>query len=637
MQRTRRRPRARRPVAVLTAAVIVAGTPLALLSLGVGPAAGAAVQVRTLDVEGPPEPGESRPVPLQVRLTLPGDASASAPAPAVLLAHGFGGTADSVAAQARALAGRGYVVATWTARGFGRSGGRIHLNSPEFEVADAARVLDAVARRPEVRKEAPGDPVVGVTGESYGGALALLLAGTDPRIDAVAPVIMWNDLERALIPSSALAKGAPTPAAAGQGPASGVLKTGWTQVFFSGAGGDARPGDDLLTSVGLRVRSCGRFAADVCRGYRTLLDTGEVTPALATLLRKASPASVAARITAPTLLVQGQRDSLFDLSEADATARAIAGAGTPVAVDWTSGGHDTGLSGAPGGSGEAARFTGRILGWFDAVLRRGQVPDAAARAFHVTVSDVDRGRSTTAWRFPGYPGVAGVPAAALTSVQVDGASRALSSPRDGSPSAITTLPGLGALAAALGERDPDGQVAVFGSAPLGAPVRVLGTPRVRLRVTSTAPDAVLFVSLQVRLASGRTVVPRDLVTPVRVPVTGDAASEVDVALPAFAAELPAGARVQVRVAATDRAFAVPADARRYTVAVPAGRVELPVAPREGAAAPSASRGDGQRPGGSTDGSGSGAGSSRSTDLIAGAIVIGLIVVAVRWVFGRSDG
>ena len=69
---------------------------------------------------------------------------------------------------------------TWTARGFGRSGGEIHLDSPDYEVRDAQRLLDWLAARPEVRTDAPGDPRVGVVGGSYGGGLALLLAAPGP-------------------------------------------------------------------------------------------------------------------------------------------------------------------------------------------------------------------------------------------------------------------------------------------------------------------------------------------------------------------------------------------------------------------------------------------------------------------------
>ncbi len=73
-----------------------------------------------------------------------------------MLAHGFGGTKADMDAEARRIAARGYVVLTWTARGFGRSGGLIHLDSPDYEVADASRLVDMLATRPEVQLDGPG-------------------------------------------------------------------------------------------------------------------------------------------------------------------------------------------------------------------------------------------------------------------------------------------------------------------------------------------------------------------------------------------------------------------------------------------------------------------------------------------------
>ena len=127
----------------------------------------------------------------------------------MLVAHGFGGTKASVDADARDLAARGFVVLTWTARGFGASGGQIALDAPDAEVADARKLVDWLATRPEVLQDGPGDPRVGVTGGSYGGALSLLLAGYDQRVDAIAPVITWNDLGQALFPNAATAGAAP--------------------------------------------------------------------------------------------------------------------------------------------------------------------------------------------------------------------------------------------------------------------------------------------------------------------------------------------------------------------------------------------------------------------------------------------
>ncbi len=60
------------------------------------------------------------------------------------------------------------------------------------------------------------------------------------------------------------------------------------------------------------------------------------------LLRTRSPSAVGDRIKVPTLIVQGQTDSLFPLGQADAMAKAIRANGAPVDVDWIAGGHDGG-------------------------------------------------------------------------------------------------------------------------------------------------------------------------------------------------------------------------------------------------------------------------------------------------------
>ncbi|MDI5942113.1 alpha/beta fold hydrolase, partial [Micromonospora sp. DH15] len=182
-------------------------------------------------------PAGDEPVDLDTTFYLPDGASADRRVPAVLLAHGFGGTKESVRSDAEEIAGQGYAVLAWTARGFGRSGGQIHLDSPDHEVRDAQRLLDWLAARPEVRTDAAGDPRVGVVGGSYGGGLALLLAAQDQRVDAIVPMITWNDLSRAFLPEST------------GGPAtSGVFKKGWAGLFFGG-GGNAGSGPAGLSGT----------------------------------------------------------------------------------------------------------------------------------------------------------------------------------------------------------------------------------------------------------------------------------------------------------------------------------------------------------------------------------------------------
>ena len=62
------------------------------------------------------------------------------------------------------------------------------------------------------------------------------------------------------------------------------------------------------------------------------------------------------------MIIQGQADSLFPLSEGDANAKGIAAHGTPVKVVWYGGGHDGGLS-------ESSRIRGLTLDWFDHYLK----------------------------------------------------------------------------------------------------------------------------------------------------------------------------------------------------------------------------------------------------------------------------
>ena len=138
-------------------------------------------------------------VELDTTLYLP--AAGDDPAPAVVLAHGFGGSKDSVADDARDLAGRGFVVLTFSARGFGASTGQIGLDDPRYEVADLSTLLDLLAERDDVLLDGAGDPRVGVAGASYGGALSLLGAAYDDRVDAIAPQITWNSLSAALFPT----------------------------------------------------------------------------------------------------------------------------------------------------------------------------------------------------------------------------------------------------------------------------------------------------------------------------------------------------------------------------------------------------------------------------------------------------
>ena len=500
---------------------------------------GAGLREETLTVDGVPEPGGG-PVRLDATIFRP---AGSGRAPAVLLAHGFGGSKADLVADARALARHGYVVLTYTARGFGRSGGSVHIDAPGFEVADASRLLDVLARRPEVLLDRSGDPRVGVAGASYGGGLALLLAGLDPRVDAVAAGITWNDLERSLFPQQAIT-GAPRRTPAGVTPigTDGVFKRGWAGVLFSGAAG---PGP---------ATRCGRFAADVCAAYLASAAAGRPAGRIEELLAASSPARVLAAITAPTLLLQGQTDGLFPLAEAAANARGIAAAGTPVKQVWFAGGHD-------GGQQEVARQRTLRSAWFDRYLRRdGSRPDTR---FEVTSEATSAlGRSTADLSVRAATG-----GLRTASIRLRGDEQPVVSPAGGSPATLTSVPGAGTALAPLLARvpaaAPPGQSARFETAALAHPLRVVGSPTVVVRVASGTGEATLFAAVQDVGPDGRATLPHQLVAPVHVTGLPAAGRDVRIALPAVVLDLPAGHRLRVVLSSTDQAYALPAQAQTY--------------------------------------------------------------------------
>ena len=542
-----------RPRLLATAAAL-----LALAVVGVG--AAVAVTGDTADVEVTEEALQvpvgaetgGRDVSLDVSVFTPPD---DAPGgdddgrrAAVVLAHGFGGSKADLALQAQDVAAEGYVVLTYTARGFGASGGLIHLDSPDYEIADVSVLLDLLADRDDVRLDADGDPRVGIAGGSYGGGVALMGAAYDDRVDAIVPAITWHDLSQSLFPQYGDSGGA------------GVFKQRWTSLFFAtglaGRANAGRPPAGQPTDP-----RCGRFEPTLCRLYARAATSGRPSARMLALLRRSSPARVLDRIAAPTLLLQGQQDSLFPIDEADANARGIAAAGTPVAVHWLDGGHDL-----PGPGLEADDLTEPALAWFDHYLRDGADPGTSFD-FSLPVSPFaeDGPEQLTTSRY-GDAEVRRLPLA--------GRAQPFASPPGGQPTAVTALPGTGSLLGVAGSLGGagyrlaalPGESATFQTAGVDETLTVAGSPTVRLSVASTATDATLFVSAWVVSADGVATLPRQLVSPVRLDgLTPGLSRDVEVRLPASAYRLESGQRLRVVVSSTDAAYAVPRDARGYVV------------------------------------------------------------------------
>ncbi|MFJ2902942.1 alpha/beta fold hydrolase [Streptomyces sp. NPDC087212] len=459
--------------------------------------------------------------------------------PAVLLAHGFGGTKNDVRAQAQDLARDGYTVLTWSARGFGKSTGRIGLNDPKAEVADVSKLIDWLARQPQVQLDKTGDPRVGVAGASYGGAISLLAAGYDHRVDAIAPAITYWNLADALFPN-------------------GVFKKLWAGIFVNSGGG------------------CAKFEPDLCRMYERVAESGTPDAQARKLLEARSPSAVAARIKVPTLLTQGQTDSLFPLGQADAAAKAIRANGAPVDVDWIAGGHD-------GGDLETARVQTRVRAWFDRYLK-DDTATATGPAFRVTrtggVDSTDGNAVLRGATSKNYPGLE----SGLEPIALTGREQRFANPPGANPPAVSALPGLGggglSQLSSLGvgvSLDFPGQFARFDSAPLSTTLRITGSPKATVHIKSTSQDAILFAKVYDVGADGtQSVLPSQLVTPLRVD-DAKAGQDVTITLPAIDHEVEQGHRLRLVLASTDLGYASPAAPATYTVSLK-GDLKVPTAP-----------------------------------------------------------
>ncbi|MER7723293.1 alpha/beta fold hydrolase [Streptomyces sp. NPDC096323] len=458
--------------------------------------------------------------------------------PAVLIGHGFGGSKAETRKQAEQLAADGYAVMTWSARGFGKSGGKISLNAPDREVKDVSRLIDWLAGRPEVQLDGAGDPRVGITGASYGGAVSLLAAGYDKRVDAIAPEITYWNLAEALFPD-------------------GVFKKLWAGIFVTTGGG------------------CENFDKQLCAMYERVAVSGKPDAAARALLTERSPSAVADRIKVPALIVQGQTDSLFPLGQADAMAQAVKANGAPVSVDWIAGGHD-------GGDPETDRVRKRVGDWFDRYLKEDKGADTGP-AFRVTrtggIDSTDGAALTRGASGATYPGLSSGP----QRIKLQGGQQEFSNPAGASPPAISAVPGVGGGLAQLStfgvglSLDFPGQYARFDSAPLTESRRITGSPAVRVNVKAGQGDAVLFGKVYDVSPDGKQqVLPSQLVAPYRI-TPEQQGRPLELTLPAVDHEIDSGHRLRLVLAATDLGYASPAAPTTYTVSLD-GPLTLPTAP-----------------------------------------------------------
>jgi ABC-2 type transport system ATP-binding protein len=432
---------------------------------------------------------------LDATFYVPKAASRSRRVPAILMTHGYGGwhrsSGDIAAAQS--FAAKGYAVLAYTSRGFGRSEGTVQLQAPEWEVRDARDLITWLAtpsntgNRIIIDNAARKDPRVGMYGASYAGGIQLLTAAYDHprRLDAIVPLITWNDLRYSLIPN-------------------GVIHHAWIDLLYAsgkyaglfGPIGSAPPPvastEGVPTDQDIQVLSGALANENVDMPLPYSDGTGNSYDYLA----RRSVAPVARAVKVPTFLIQGQRDTLFTIHESFRTLASISTRPADKKLLIYSAGH-----GYTALEAESAAIQKRVLAWFARYLKRARTPT---------------GPRIETWRPWAPEGSFGAPPRAARQMPVPLAGPApVMLTNTVSPTSWSETTNFQSTTSMPSEDAAPGMTSQDWTAQLPRATYVLGSPRLRFTISTVAPEAIVFAKLWDVGPEGRTLI-HHLVTPARV-------------------------------------------------------------------------------------------------------------------------
>lgn len=476
---------------------------------------------------------------LKATLFLPNPMPPGGKAPAVIMSPGYGEhrLTNNVRKAAELFSSQGYVVLTYDTRGFGQSQGYVMLGSPDHELKDGRLLIDFLASRPEVLLDGPGDPRVAMYGQSYGAALSLLIAAVDSRPDVLVARMAWNDLVYSLIPN-------------------GIIKIEWL----------------TLLSLGGEIDSGGALSPDLVQRIAEMTASNDLTAATRDELRKRSPATYGGRIRIPTFLLQGERDTLFNLVEPSRNLSMISATGPATKLLWFWGGHGGYTDYA---NGDRAWVTedpieSRQLRWLDRHLKNDPSIDTGPPFEYIDEKGAFRSASK-------------VPPMATVSLELGKGGLPLTKPPgracppSGAPSCSYTeasnFSAPGRQAAGRAPSDPPGTFVALDTAPLEGSLPVLGNPRISFKVTTATGQPVsLFWKFFDVAPDGSAELINRLVSPIRA--TSGRDNTMDLA--GFSYTFVKGNRLRLMVASTDAAYYGTEVADEVTFAGPV-LLSLPVA------------------------------------------------------------
>ena len=595
----------RRAATVLLSSVLAAGGAAA-----VAPPAAATAEIAPRDLTitvtglGP----EKRTCAIDADLYVPAGVSRSRPAPALLTTNGFGGTKDDQADFAQGFGEHGYVTLAYTGLGFVDGDAcPITLDDVEHDGAAASQLLRFLGGDPSIaavddetgkpvridqvvredgRTKVRHDPQVGMIGGSYGGQIQFAAAGFEhaartDRLDAIVPQITWNDLSYSLAPENSSLPGGTTRNGSAGASGTGVFKYQWAALFT--ALGSANGAQDLQAladpaqftaffTAASRAENCANFEPQVCTALAEVAAVGYPSRRSIEYLRSNSVVSYTRDVRVPTLLGQGQADTLFNLQESVATYTALKRQGTPVSLMWQSWGHSSSTP-QPGELDErhpARSLQGAAaLAWFDHYVRdRGPRPPQGFAYYRDWVHEATGSIAQAYAVAPSYP--VGTERTFHLSSDGRGGGALVPSPRQVArgTSSWTGVAPIGpnyTETSFLDQRapvtDPPGTAVRFATEPLATPLDVVGSPRLTVQLTApavalgqrTGPGGQLVAYAKVYDVGpdGAVELPNRLISPVRI---ADVTRPVTIELPGIVHRFAPGHRLAVVLAGGDLAY-----------------------------------------------------------------------------------
>jgi alpha-beta hydrolase superfamily lysophospholipase len=218
--------------------------------------------------------------PLSCAYRIPGGSAPAGGWPGVILFHGLGQSHTDMEPIGTAMAQFGFAALACDARGTGGSGGKFGLAGSK-EVQDARDLLTWFAGRSDV-----SNTQIGAFGLSLGGGEVWNAAVAGVPFKAIVPAITWTNLGPALNPN-------------------GVPKSGELEILS-------------------QVVPVSHWDPALLQTAQTLAQ-GRVTAAVTSTEAARSAQSHLHTLTVPTLLLQGRHDFLFDMDQAIAAWKLLAG------------------------------------------------------------------------------------------------------------------------------------------------------------------------------------------------------------------------------------------------------------------------------------------------------------------------